>query len=497
MQPVEMDVTIGDRGASQVLTRVLQPNELGYQGPCEYDINVREITSNFDTVGAVTFTDRAATFDDLAPGDTVELEASHQLEHTVGKETIEIEFSFNYTKDGEQVDIPGVVRTSHVIYRVADTPNAPQATPWVCVLDKAVQWAGAADSVPAVQTAMEAALNTASGWKAGQVVPFEYDITGGGANYASFTVGLAGVEFRLANFMMFLHRARNANVSILRSYSPGPPVAYRHEGIVNCIDCAAALPCFTNALGANLNVSRIATAGVAFNLNPILPIGRQTWSTFFFQPNGFFGWHAVATQGAGLTDATRVYDSCLRLGTPDPTQFVVGGAPQPLNVRLSNGSIFDAPSSLTLSAASGPGGNKGSLNGRPSNSAAQPDPGPDGELNGITATYTLLLTSPLQYDVDRSWVAPAQQNNNQAQGAGLDVRVPPAAPGAGTDCLTLDGCARFEVVEGATAFDINDTFSFTSTFDYDGEYRGALSLPGATGRGRCNWSHGPFIPNVE
>jgi len=484
-----------------VLHRVLQSNELGYQYPCAHEINVNEVTSKFHAVGGdvdVDFEDRGTSFEDIAPGGTIQLRASHNLSDTVGKEVIQIEFAFNYTRAGENVAIPGVVRTSHVIYRVAGTPNAPQGVPWVCVLDKAVQWAGAANSAAAVQTAMEAALNTASGWKAGQEMPLSYDIIEGAPNYAAINAG-PDLVVNLANFMMFLHRTRNASQPALVS-QPNP----KTENRVNCLDCAALLPCFANAAGGNQTSCLIAPAAGGFRLNCVKPIGWQTWESIGLRPYGAFSFHAVTIEGAPApTNMSRVYDSCLMLATPDPTQFVNGAIAPAGNTRYANGSIFDAPNSLTLSAATGPGGAKGILNGRPSNTAMQPDTGPDSEIAGISSSYVATLTGPLQYSVNRLWTAPGGTNNEALQAAAVPVRVPPAVPGAPTDCLTVDDCAQFEIVDGAVPFVASDTFTFTSTFDYDGEYRGTLAAPDypgePAGRTGCVWLAGfsPFVPTVH
>jgi len=503
-QRVEMDVTIGERAASQVLHRVLQSNELGYQYPCAHEINVNEVTSKFHAVGGdvdVDFEDRGTSFEDIAPGGTIQLRASHNLSDTVGKEVIQIEFAFNYTRAGENVAIPGIVRTSHVIYRVPDTPNTPQAVPWVCVLDKAVQWAAGADSVPAVQTAMEAALNGASGWKAGQEMPLMYDAAGGRSNYSNW-----GVNLRLGNFMMFLHRTRSACAEALRSFPThpdDPPVMT--ENMVNCSDCGALLPAFANAVGGDLRTSFLYTVNPAppppslgFELNPIRPVGFDEWTAILFAQEGGFSFHAVATEGgSALNGATRVYDSCLRLGSPDPTQFVNGAIVSAGASRLSNGSTFDATGSVTFALTAQPGAGKGSLNGRPSNTPDMPDPGAQAERDGVSATYTATLTGAATYDVTRQWTAPAGTQHSSAQGVALNVRVPPAIPGAATDCTTTDACAQFEIVAGPNPFVAADAFVFTSAFDYDGEYRGALAAPGPEGRGRCNWQRTPLVPVLE
>jgi len=501
---VRLDVVIGQRAASQVLSRVLDPAELGYRNPCEYEVNIDEVTSNFvDVAGDVTFTAiGGSSLDDIGPGDTINLEADRRLAQTVGKEKIEVSFAFSYTDDGEEVLIPGYQTTSHVVYRVAATPQAPQATPWVCVLDYAALWASGSASSPAAQTASERALYEAAGWSGGQEMRIQYDLVYGRANYAH-----GAVNVRLANFTMYLHRTRSADPGVLVSEWMG--FGAMTANTVNCLDCAALLPCFANAIGGNLRTSILAPPGFPppppplpppppIVLNPICPLGWDKWLAIQLLPTGEFSYHAVATEGiAALGDGTHVYDSCLKLGTPDPTVFVLGADAQPADTRFSNGSVFDAPNSLTLGAAAGPGGGKGTLNGRPSNTPNQPDTGPDSELNGINATYTVTMDGPLGYDVDRQWVAPAGTNHSSPQGRGLPVRVPPALPGAPTDCTTTDRCVGFEIVEGAVPFVLNETFTFTSTFNYDGEYQEAFAAPGPEGRGRCQWNAGPHTPALE
>jgi len=491
--PIRMDIVIGQRCASQVNGAVL--NSVGYRTPCAYPVNISDIR-RVGAGGAMVFSAAAGSaLTDITPGSTIQVETLDQLDHTVGKEATEIRATFSYTNDGQNVAIPGFQEMSHTVYRIAGTPQPPQDVPWVCVLDKAVDWAGGADSAAAVQTSMEAALNTASGWHGEGQMPLEYDIVDGEANYAVINAGPV-LDLNLANFMMFLHRTRSARESVLLS---GPPP--KTENTVNCLDCAALLPCFANAAGGDLSSCLIAPSVGGFRLNPVRPVGWHTWRAIGLLTYGAFSYHAVTIEGvAAPTNTSHVYDSCLMLGSPDPTQYVNGAIAQPGQTRFSNGSVFDAPNSLTLSAAVGPGGGKGTLNGRPSNAIMQADIGPDSELAGINASYVVTLTAPLEYSVNRLWTAPAGTNNEAAQAAAVPVRVPPAVPGAPTDCFTADGCVGFEIVDGAVPFVISDTFTFTSTFTYDGEYRGALAAPDypgqPAGRVGCVWlvGYGPFVP---
>jgi len=296
----------------------------------------------------------------------------------------------------------------------------------------------------------------------------------------------------MANFMMFLHRTRNARVETLRSYPDTMT-----DNMVNCLDCAALLPSFANSLGGSLRCSYLSNPAGGYALNPIRPVGFDEWTSIGFAEAGAFSYHAVSSQGGTLNNDTLVYDSCLRVGTPDPTQFVNGAIVPTGASRFSNGSVFDAPDSLTFVLTAQPGGGKGSLVGRPSDTAGLPDAGAQAETHGIDATYTASLTAPLVYGVTRQWTAPAGSQNESNQATGQDVRVPPALPGAATDCTTADGCAEFEIVDGVNPFVVGDAFASTSHFDYDGEYRGALASPGANGRERCTWRWNPFVPALE
>jgi len=496
---VQMNVVVGQRAVSQISGA---PVATGYPNPCDLEINIEQVTSEFyddPAPRSIAFSPVAgADMDAIVPAEMISLRASEELDHTVGKETITVVYSFSYTRCGRRTYIPGEFRTSHVIYRVAHTPQPPQDTPWVCVLDYAVDWARGATSRDEVHSAMESALNRASGWHGEGQMPLGYDIIHGAANYAAINAAGTDLNVNLANFMMFLHRTRVADPLVLLS------PYHETENRVNCLDCAALLPCFANAAGANLTSCLIGPAAGVFRLNCVKPIGWQTWEAIGLTPYGAFSFHAVTIEGsAAPTDTSHVYDSCLMLGTPDPTQFVNGAIAPAGNTRYSKGSIFDAPNSLTLSAATGPGGAKGTLNGRPSNTAMQPDAGPDSEIAGINSSYVVTLTAPLQYSVNRLWTAPAGTNNEALQAAGVPVRVPPAVPGAPTDCLTADGCTRFEIVDGAVPFVVNDTFTFSSTFNYDGEYRGALAAPDypgqPVGRTGCVWlaGVGPFVPTLH
>jgi len=343
----QLAFTVGQRAVSQVESRVLAAGEMGYQTPCEYAINIEEIASQFDGKGDVTFTAAAgSSFTDISPGATISVEASDTMAQSVGKETIEITYTFSYAVDGEDFEIPGYYKTRHTIYRVADTPKAPQAVPWVRVLDEAVEWAEGATSVLVVHTMMESSLNGASGWKAGQEMRLRYDITTGAPNY---TIGFNPPTVNLANFMMFLHPMRNTDVSVLVT-QPNP----KTENTINCLDCSALLTCFANAVGGNLTSSFLGGTG-GFRLNPISPIGWDSWESIGLLIDGAFGYHAVATPAGLLNDDTRIHDSCLMLGRPDPAQFVNGAEVQPGTSRFSDGSVFDAPDSLSFTLTGHPG----------------------------------------------------------------------------------------------------------------------------------------------
>ncbi len=78
---------------------------------------------------------------------------------------------------------------------------------------------------------------------------------------------------------------------------------------VNCVDCATLLVTFANAVGCQLECSRI---GMNFPLNRILLIGRGIWRYGCSNTQGYFTYHEFALSWNADT-ADSVYDACLEV----------------------------------------------------------------------------------------------------------------------------------------------------------------------------------------
>jgi len=77
--------------------------------------------------------------------------------------------------------------------------------------------------------------------------------------------------------------------------------------LVNCSDCATIVSTFANLIGADLWQSKMGMVATGFQLNPILAIGDDQWSTVW----GSFAFHEVAWSG-DCTEIDTVYDACLQ-----------------------------------------------------------------------------------------------------------------------------------------------------------------------------------------
>lgn len=78
---------------------------------------------------------------------------------------------------------------------------------------------------------------------------------------------------------------------------------------VNCVDCATLLVTFANAVGCQLECSRI---GMNFPLNRIRLIGRGIWMNGCSNIQGYFTYHEFALSWNADT-ADSVYDACLEV----------------------------------------------------------------------------------------------------------------------------------------------------------------------------------------
>lgn len=200
--------------------------------------------------------------------------------------------------------------TTHRIFSLLAVPSAPwqqfpytnnnTQLPWTDALDYACRWAETAGSVDDA-----AGRVTREVYDLGPSI-ITYDCPGGGSTHYGWG------QF---NCTAFLDRLRG-----------GPGNGY----YVNCTDCSMFVLTFSNALGADLWQSRMASG---FALNAGLSIGSNVWQTACNW--GSFSYHEVAWKGL-CTSNEEVFDACLLVdGDADPT------APPhspllPINLRFGN-----------------------------------------------------------------------------------------------------------------------------------------------------------------
>jgi hypothetical protein len=193
--------------------------------------------------------------------------------------------------------------SAHRIYAVLDVPTAPwqqqpfgeanTQLPWSEVLEYACAWASGERTVDGAARAI-----TAGVYSLGQRL-VRYDCPGGGSTHYTWLVPRPMVDC----------------TAFLELLDGGPG----NGRLVDCIDCAAIVSSFANALGCDLWQSGMFSPdGTPFALNPILAVGTTVWQTACNW--GAFGYHEVAWKGACNTDDA-VFDACLLVnGAIDPTR---------------------------------------------------------------------------------------------------------------------------------------------------------------------------------
>ncbi|MFB3897280.1 MAG: hypothetical protein ACE14V_13345 [bacterium] len=182
-----------------------------------------------------------------------------------------INYYWKFSTDGtnwryiDNVNFPALGYTGpHKIYVTLATPQAPMATPWTEVLDKACVWAAEATSSSlAVDSITRGAY-----WNIGK-------------NYTPNDTHASWIEhvFHLKKFL--------------------------NDNWADCQDMSATVQVFNNALGvSNISVRRIVGP---FGYKPIDPVGNPSWD------DGAWSFHQV-----GWYDGY-VYDACVRLAYNDDT----------------------------------------------------------------------------------------------------------------------------------------------------------------------------------
>ncbi len=181
------------------------------------------------------------------------------------------------------------VNTTHTVYTLLSTPQAPIGTPWIEVLDYSCVWAsGQTSNTGVMQKIVEGLYNNTG---------FLYDINSGAPRYTSYST-------------------QSFNLSSMLSDIGGSQI------IVNCYDMGKAVSIFANILGCNSNYAFTNPFGY---LNCIKAIGRGWSNNPFYASMGTvpimgedddyydgrsgFGNHAFCMFGGSI------YDACLKVDT--------------------------------------------------------------------------------------------------------------------------------------------------------------------------------------
>ncbi|MDR2441761.1 MAG: hypothetical protein LBE12_20570, partial [Planctomycetaceae bacterium] len=296
------------------------------------------------------------TTNKITAGTTVELELDDAAKNSVGNETIEFEYNWFYKDGTTDIDIPGNFKSTHKIYTIVNTPHTPWGIttgseyPWLAVVDIATSNKMAEGvtcttaNLKPLYTKMEKAMYELEGNIGKDTTDLMYDIINGASNYSH--IDNNGYYSRLSNFLLFLKPGNEPNNSVLCSrYTVG-------INVINCTDCATLLMVFTNILGGNLQCGLIVPASstvTEFDINPIVPVGYNKFVGFLLAKDSSFSFHLVTTPDAVLNDSTKVYDFCLKLGTPDPTKYLSNIKATETNCKLSDGLPFFNDANLTIS----------------------------------------------------------------------------------------------------------------------------------------------------
>jgi hypothetical protein len=246
-----------------------------------------------------TFTEDTTVSFHTWPSESTFHNSDGPLLDTIGSTTPNFAWSYKVPSGTKQWINMASQSGPHKIYRVLDTPVAPQAQPWKEVLEKACDWASGESAV--LSAVGEIVDNIfASG--------YEYENVGGAPRYYDSTDG----KFKLTTCLS----------------EWGDP-----SKDINCWDTGNMVAIFSNSLGCDLHTYYMARPGLpppAFLLNYIKPIGRS-WTNDPFTPPGRQGFACHWTAWA------KVHDACLQVDDDsDPTSSPHTGK-QPLDVTFDAG----------------------------------------------------------------------------------------------------------------------------------------------------------------
>ncbi len=175
----------------------------------------------------------------------------------------------------------------HLLYTTYDIPNALMSQPWLQVIDKACIWANGESDRTAALTAVTVELNALDDLDGDiDYVP--------GCQYTSFDEFSTDIVFNLTSFLAEIGSLSNITI--------------------NCVDCAAAIRVFANAIGLDLEFCILELNSIV-STNYIDPIGNnnplsppsatepeENWLTTMWRYH-MVGWHTGDV----------LYDACLHL----------------------------------------------------------------------------------------------------------------------------------------------------------------------------------------
>ncbi len=184
----------------------------------------------------------------------------------VGKHLFAWDWMYKNVNGSSTVEKPMGRTGEHLVYTLLDTPQAPQAIPWLEALDIAATLAyGRTTAADATRDIWEEFYLHAGG---------SYDTFSGAAQYT----GSRTWDFNLTSW--------------LANYKSGS------IGTVNCYDMGKSVVIFSNALGANAVYTYVSSFGY---LNCVKPIGKG-WANNPFYDNPGYNSNPVMPEDSGNAD---------------------------------------------------------------------------------------------------------------------------------------------------------------------------------------------------
>jgi hypothetical protein len=435
-----------------------------------------------------------ATTNKIAAGTTVEIDLDDAVKNSVGNDTIEFEYNWFYQEGTQKINIPGNFKSTHKIYTIVDTPHAPwgissNETPWLAVVGMSTTWSSSSTTQEAVATEVTNTINNG--------IPIPVGGTGAGTRKLEYenTSGFSNYGYRdlkkvcLANFLLFIKTGDNNVINrISTKTAPTGAVLFSiPPNKVNCSDCATLATAFASILGSKVYTTQIEGPKI---LNPIQAIGSTTFGFPFMgtdsEPSGF-SYHEFMT----MDNQTKVYDPCLKVGSPDPLQIPATTA------ILLTGMVFSTNGHVTISTvnrvAGGANGNivikdvveNAAMNdsfrinfSRAATTSARPDIPTRIEVLAVNSACKAPLppSAPalptqshcLSHSIDGEELIATDENS------GIAVLVKSHREYS-TNLFQRD-VLKVEITQGSIPFENGDTYEFDINYNYD-DYKSLLGAP--------------------